>query len=436
MTTEARYDELSDAFEASTHAVNEISGDRLICCDPEDGPAGEVEIAATVLPKPPGVTFWRSTSPEPSVTLTRRPSGEVTQQLTSGDHPVAVTDTQAAAALGVGTDVWTRSRDAIESGLARIVGGGAATTDASQERQATAEPSAEVLARLQALHTEEMQAEMDAERLEDADLSGQSKRERAAELRGQQYEIEREYGLLPEDEEFAEYLDEELAQSVDYVPGDDVPEEMGTPARVPTDLSQYRDAEVREQQLGMAAALTLGVPGHDPAARRQRLAEAVAVRESWNATADAAYAAAHWTAEPDVPQPFGLGAVIRAEGDIEQALGDAEVRWQIADRLELTGHMTWVQDEVFDGHREEWQPDISDTPEGRREIDDTLARIAHEVGVSTVPPAPAESTATAADQPTQLDVRPALVPPNVSPPRPEQMAPSPGLSAPGPGIPF
>lgn len=357
MTTEARYDELSDAFEASAHAVNEISGDRLICCDPEDGPAGEVEIAVTVLPKPPGVTFWRSTSPEPSVTLTRRPSGEVTQQLTQGDYPVAVTDTQAATVLGVETDVWTRSRDAIEDGLVRVAtsSGGAATVNAPTERHAPTEPR-------------------------------------------------------------------ELSTS--------------TTPRVPTDLSQYRDARMLEVQHGPGAALALGVAGNDPGARRQRLAQAVAVRESWHAAADAAYSAAHWMQEPDVPQPFGLGAVIRAEGDLERALADPEVRTQSAERLGLTGHMDWVEDEVFDGWLEQWQPDVSDTAEGRRMIGAELVRIAHEVGVQA-PSAPASSE-SATQQPAQRDRRPALMPPpSMSPTRAQEQAiTSPDLFAPGSGVPF
>jgi hypothetical protein len=110
------------------------------------------------------------------------------------------------------------------------------------------------------------------------------------------------------------------------------------------------------------------------------------------------------------------------------------VRWQTTDRLGLTGHMIWVEDEVFDGQRQEWQPDISDTPEGRREIGDELARIAHEVGVAA-PTEPAKTAAAA--HPTQLNARPALMPPGMRPLRPEERATtSPGLSAPGPGIPF
>lgn len=407
MTTESRHREIEDEFAVAARAVNEISGDRLACREPEEHPNGAV--AVTVLPRPPGATQWRST-PDREITLTRQTSGEVTQHLTGGRQAVtAVTDTQAAAALDVEVDTWAQSRDAVESGLGTIAGAGA-----PQERHVLTEPPAEVAARLSELHTAEMTAETNAERLEDADISGKSQRERAAELRREQHEIEQQYGLLEE--------------------GADPAAILTRPARVPTDLSQYRDARILEEQHGPGAALALGVAGNHPAARRQRLAQAVAVRESWHAAADAAYAAATWPNEPDVPQPFGLGAVIRAEGDLERALADPESRTQSAERLGLTGHMDWVDDEIFDGQREQWQPDVSDTAEGRRTIGAELVRIAHQVGVQ----APSEAASSAsATEPARRDRRPALMPPSMSPPRAQERATnSPDLLAPTSGIPF
>lgn len=339
MTTEVRYYEIREEFAAATRALEAISGDRLICTEPEEGPAGELAVA--VRPKPPGVTQWRSMGEE--VTLTRQPSGEVTQQLTTNGHPVAVTDTQAATELGVDLATWTTGRDALEAGLASVAGVSDGTT-------------------------------------------------------------------LP---------------------------------RVATDMGLYREAKSLSRE-DPGAALMLGVTGNDHDAQRERLAQAIAVRESWHAAADAACtgaAALRTQDEPDVPQPFGLYAVIRAEGDLEQALRDPDVRWQTAERLNLNGHLTWVHDE--DGQREEWNPDRSDTPEGRRGIGDEIARIARQVGVAAPTEPPPASAA--AEHLTSANVvqervaasRPALLPPGMRPLRPEERATtSPGLSAPGPGIPF
>lgn len=116
MTTEERFYEIIDAFAAANRALKRLSGDRLGCYEPEDGPAGEV--AVTILAK--GAV-------DDCVTLTRQPSGTLTQQLTSqpawapivAGHPGA-TDTQAAAALGVELDVWTAGRATIETGLAAV----------------------------------------------------------------------------------------------------------------------------------------------------------------------------------------------------------------------------------------------------------------------------------------------------------------------------
>jgi hypothetical protein len=207
MTTEERYHEIRDEFAAANRAVGEISGDRLICKEPEEGPAGE--LAVTVIMKPQGVTQWTTSASAAEVTLTRQPSGEVTQQLTTSGYPVAVTDTQAEAELGVEVETWTRSRDAIEAGLDVVAG----VTD-REPRQ-----------------------------------------------------------------------------------------------RVATDLGLYRDAKALSRE-DPSSALMLGVTGNDQVAQRERLAKAIAVRESWHAAADAAYTkAATYSAmpeEPDVPQPFGL----------------------------------------------------------------------------------------------------------------------------------
>lgn len=345
MTTEERFYEIGEEFAAAAGALAEVSGDRLICAEPEEGPSGEV--AVRVGPKPPGVTQWTTSGPVPEVVLTRQPSGEVTQQLTKLGYPVAVTDTQVATELGVELATWTRSRDELEVGLAAVVGVSQAAT-------------------------------------------------------------------LP---------------------------------RVATDVALYREGKALSRE-DPGAALTLGVTGNDHDAQRERLAQAVAVRESWHAAADAAYTGAaglRTQEEPDVPQPFGLYAVIRAEGDLEQALRDPEVRWQTAERLNLNGHLTWVHDE--DGQREEWSPDRSETLEGRREIDDELAQIARQVGVAapTVPPSAADRPKPSAAEQERLAAarervvaaRPALRPPGLPPARPEERTTtSPGLSAPGPGIPF
>lgn len=347
MTTEERFNEIRETFATANRALREVSGDRLLCFEPEDGPAGEVSVR--VITKPPGVTQW--TTPDgPEVVLTRYPSGEVTQQLTKLGYPVAVTDAQVATELGVDLEAWAAGRDAIEVGLATVTG------------VATPELSPHVV----------------------------------------------------------------------------------------TDLDLYRAARTLSRE-DPGAALTLGVEGNDPSARRDRLAQAVAVRESWHAYADAEYTeAVAWSRvdQPDVPQPFGLGAVIRAEGDLEQALRDPEVRWQMAERLNLNGAFDWVHDE--DGQREVYTPSRADTPEGRQEIGDELAQIANHLGVAA--PGEPPSAAKASEEPHMsaalqermseaaqrvASPRPALMPPDVRPLRPEERSSTgPGRAAPGPGVPF
>lgn len=336
MTTEERFYEIRESFAAAANVLAELSGDRLICTEPDEGPTGELSV--TVSAKPPGVTNWRSMGLD--VTLTRQPSGGVTQQLTKlGHSPVAVTDAQVAAELGVDLDAWATGRDAIERGLSEVAG--VTATELSPH--------------------------------------------------------------------------------------------------VVTDLDLYRAARALDRE-DPGAALMLGVEGNHPAARRDRLAQAVAVDESWHAAADAAYTQAVGLEEPYVPQPFGLGAVIRAEGDLEQALRDPEVHWQMAERLNLNGSFDWIHDE--DGQREVYTPSRAETPEGRREIGEELARIARQVGVAGPPEPPPASGAAQNPSPSGPPKgppggRPALMPPDVRPARPEERStwsPGPGLN--GPGVPF
>ena len=221
--------------------------------------------------------------------------------------------------------------------------------------------------------------------------------------------------------------------------------------RIVTNLEMYREvAKISRQD--PAASMLLGVTGNDQAAQRERLAQAVAVRESWHAAADAAYTeAVAWSRleEPDVPMPFGLYSVIRAGGDLEEALADPELRWQTAEQLNLNGYFEWVHDE--DGQREVHVPSRAETTEGRQEIGEELARIATQLGVAP-PGEPLSSDGRASERPhvsaadqermaavTQrvASSRPALMPPDVRPLRPEERSStSPGRSTPGPGVPF
>lgn len=69
-----------------------------------------------------GVTQWATSASAEDVTFTRQPSGEMSQQLTTNSHPVAVKDMQVATELGVELETWTTGRDVIEAGLAKLAG--------------------------------------------------------------------------------------------------------------------------------------------------------------------------------------------------------------------------------------------------------------------------------------------------------------------------
>lgn len=118
-----RYEEILDEFTTASDAVRDISKDRLICDDPVVGSAGEISV--TVATKPPGAATWTPPPGDQEVTLARHPSWTpdlVTQQITSGAYPIAVTDTEAAASLGVDVETWAQCRDALEAGMARALG--------------------------------------------------------------------------------------------------------------------------------------------------------------------------------------------------------------------------------------------------------------------------------------------------------------------------
>lgn len=202
----------------------------------------------------------------------------------------------------------------------------------------------------------------------------------------------------------------------------------------------YREARSLERD-GMAAVLTLGVSGNDPAARGKRMTRASAVDAGWSAAIDRAYEDARITGslhDPWVAKPLGLDIVIRARGDLEKALQDPEVRAAVAVDLDLHGYTYEINNE--DGWREEYQPDRSHTPEGRAEIDRRLDEIARELGVKPPPPLPAERPAAPERDLERSEQRPrmALRPPDTTTrPRPTDHAMgAPGRDTMSPGAPF
>lgn len=210
------------------------------------------------------------------------------------------------------------------------------------------------------------------------------------------------------------------------------------PERVLTSPSLYPDLMARSGG-DPAAQIMLGVTGNETVDQRERMAMGIAIRESWAAADDAAYAnhAGHTDAysEPGKQMPFGLRSLIRAGGNLEHALADPDVRQEVADRLDLSSQLIWIADE--DGEREGWTPDLTRTPDGQRQIAGELDRIARSVGVEspTERAVPVSASATSSAQPAPDESRPPLLPPGLSARRrPEERdldAPGQATGAPG-----
>jgi hypothetical protein len=136
-----------------------------------------------------------------------------------------------------------------------------------------------------------------------------------------------------------------------------------------------------------ADALMLGLVGDDPATCRLRLQRARDIVAEWNAVADAAYAAARWSEEPNVVTPFATHLLIDHGGHVGDVVTDPRFPDVVYKGMGGPGQLTWGRpnnDDYsmvanWDGEREIvriWKPSDLDQAAVETECS-RLADVAH-----------------------------------------------------------
>ncbi len=122
-------------------------------------------------------------------------------------------------------------------------------------------------------------------------------------------------------------------------------------------------------------ALTLGIDGCDPESNQRRADLARQMIEENTRRSERAYARAHWTSEPNVPDPFGLPLVNQHDGDLAAVVADTGFDWAVSQSMGVGYHRTeFVHDE--DGQR---YVTIEPTPEETAELRAETSRIVQRI---------------------------------------------------------
>lgn len=121
-----------------------------------------------------------------------------------------------------------------------------------------------------------------------------------------------------------------------------------------------------------AEALLLGVPGTGPAANQRRLELADQLSDEGYRLTDAAYAAATWPHEPEVPKPFGLELLRHHGGDVLAVVASREFRAAVEEHLGYGWQEVLHNDE--DGKRFEWEQ-VGASRSEQQLVDETVREI-------------------------------------------------------------